>query len=188
MSATQVPSEPLQLTADLTLRLQRAEKELKGLRYVIPALAAIILVQLLAAHFDRPTTVTAEKYGLRNAKGDIVSLWSVDREGFPSMALLDADKKIRLMVSVSASGPSVSLMDAAQVTRAMLSLNPSSDPSLTFSNADKRSRSVLAIDTKGSGHLVLYGTGGGLDLAAYDGRVRWNPSDGAPVDVLPVRK
>lgn len=70
----------------------------------------------------------------------------------------------------------------------MLSLNDKSDPSLTMFNADKLPRSVFAIDQGGSGHLDLYGTAGGLDLAAHDGRVRWTPSGGAPVDALPVTK
>ena len=54
-------------------------------------------------------------------------------------------------------------------------------------NADKLPRSVFAVD-EGGGHLILYGTAGGLDLAAHDGRVRWTPSGGAPVDALPVTK
>jgi hypothetical protein len=36
--------------------------------------------------------------------------------------------------------------------------------------------------------LILYGAGGGLDLSAFDGRVRWNPRDGAPVDITPAKK
>jgi hypothetical protein len=82
----------------------------------------------------------------------------------------------------------VSLLDPQQVSRATLSLNEKSDPSLSLSNADKLPRSVFAIDTTGSGHLVLYGTAGGLDLSAHNGRVRWTPSDGAPVDAVPAPK
>jgi hypothetical protein len=70
----------------------------------------------------------------------------------------------------------------------VLSLNDKSDPSLTLFNADKVQRSVFAIDQGGSGHLVLYGTAGGLNLAAHDGRVRWSPLGAAAVDALPVAK
>jgi hypothetical protein len=31
--------------------------------------------------------------------------------------------------------------------------------------------------------MVLYGTGGGLNLSASDGRVQWNPVDGAVQNV-----
>ena len=133
-------------------------------------------------------SVIAESFAVKSARGDIVAQFGASRDGSPSIVFLDANKKIRLMASVGASGPSVSLLDPQEVSRATLSLNDKSDPSLTMSNADKLPRSVFAIDAGGSGHLVIYGAAGGLDLAANDGRVRWTPLSGTPVDALPVTK
>lgn len=190
---TDTPQDQAQQTnACLTSRVERAEKELKGLRFALPAFAILAIVPHLM-QLDKPTVVSAksviaESFAVKSAGGDIVAQFSASRDGSPSIAFLDANKKIRLMASVSASGPSVSLLDPQGVSRATLSLNHNSDPSLTLFNADKLPRSMFAIDAGGSGHLVIYGAAGGLDLAANDGRVRWTPLSGAPVDALPVTK
>ena len=197
MTGTQTPSAPAQEQAQQTIeqlksRLERAEAQMKSFRFAVPALAVLALLALFM-QWDKPTvisakSVVAESFAVRNAKGDLVAQMGADSDGSPSIVFLDANKKIRLMASVGASGPSVSLFDPQKVSRATLSLNDKSDPSLTMSNADKLPRGVFAIDKGGSGHLVLYGTAGGLDLAANDGRVRWTPTGGAPVDALPVTK
>ena len=197
MTDPQTPTAPAHEQAQPTIeqlnsRLERAERKLKGLQLTIPGLAVLAAVPIFM-HLDKPTainakSIVAESFAVQSAKGDIVAQLSADRDGLPSLALLDANKKVRLMAWVGAAGPSVSLLDPQQVSRATLSLNEKSDPSLSLSNADKLTRSVLAIDTTGSGHLVLYGTAGGLDLSAHNGRVRWTPSDGAPVDAVPAPK
>jgi hypothetical protein len=187
---TDTPAQ--QAIEQLKSRLERTERQLKGARFIIPALAVLAGVPLFM-QFDKPTvisakSITAESFAVRNPNGDIVAQFSASRDGSPSIAFLDANKKVRLMAWVGSSGPSVSLLDPQEVSRATLSLNEKSDPSLSMSNADKLPRSVFAIDNGGSGHLVLYGTAGGLDLTAHDGRVRWTPSDGAPIDALPTAK
>jgi hypothetical protein len=197
MTDTQTPTSPTHEQAQQTIeqlksRLERAERQMKQLQFSIPGFAVLAAV-VLFMHLDKPTvisakSVTAESFAVQSAKGDIVAQFSAGRDGSPSIAFLDANKKVRLMVWVGASGPSVSLLDPQEVSRATLSLNEKSDPSLTMSNADKLPRSVFAIDNGGSGHLVLYGTAGGLDLTARDGRVRWTPLDGAPADALPATK
>lgn len=167
----------------LKTRLERAERNLKGLRFSIPGVAILACVAIFM-QLVKPTanaksviaeSVFAETFAVRNAEGNIVAQFGAGRDGSPSIAFFDATKKVRLMASVGVSGPSVSLLDPQQVPRAVLSLNDKSDPSLTLFNADKVQRSVFAIDQGGSGHLVLYGAAGGLDLAAHDGRVRWSP-------------
>ena len=197
MTGTQTASAPAQDQAQQTIeqlksRLERAEAQLKAFRFTVPGFAILAVVAVFM-QLDKPTVITAksvigESFAVRNAKGDIVAQMGAGDDGSPSIVFLDADKKIRLMVSVGPSGPSMSLLDPQQITRVMLSLNDKSDGSLTMSNADKLPRGVFAIDKGGSGHMVLYGAAGGLDLAANDGRVRWTPSAGAPVDALPRTK
>lgn len=183
-----------QTIAGLTLRVERTEGRLKQIRFAIPGLAILaglavfISMQLNKPAVIRAKSVIAESFTVRSPKGDIVAQLSVSEDGSPSIAFLDANKKIRLMATVGANGPSVSLLDPQEVTRAILSLNDKSEPSFTMSNADKLTRSVLAVDKSGSGHLVLYGNSGGLDLAANGGRIRWTPSGGAPIEVLPAAK
>ena len=187
------PQDQAQQTVELLAAgLERSEKQLKGLRFTILGLAVLAVVTLFM-QLDKPTvisakSVSAESFAVRSARGDIVALLGAGRDGSPSVVFLDANKKIRLAASVGTSGPSVSLMDAQEVSRATLSLNDKFDPSLAMSNAEGLTRSVFAVDKAGSGHLVLYGPAGGLDLAASDGRVRWTPSGGMPVDALPVAK
>jgi hypothetical protein len=197
MTDTQTPTAPTHEQAQQTIeqlksRLERAERQIKRLQFSIPGFAVLAAVVLLL-HLDKPTvisakSVTAESFAVQSAGGDIVAQFSAGRDGSPGIAFFDANKKIRLMAWVGASGPSMSLLDPQGVSRATLSLNEKSDPSLTMSNADRLPRSVFAIDNGGSGHLVLYGTAGGLDLTAHDGRVRWTPLVGAPVDALPATK
>ena len=197
MTDTQAPTAPADEQAQQTIqqlrsRLDRVEGQMKVFRFMIPGLA-ILAIATLFMQLDKPTVISAksvfaESFAVQNAKGDIVVQMSADSDGSPYIAFRDADKKIRLIASVGVSGPSVSLLDPQGVSRATLSLNEKFAPSLTMSNADKLPRSVFAIDKGGSGHLILYGTAGGLDLAAHDGRVRWTPLVGAPVDALPVTK
>lgn len=197
MTDTQSPSAPgheqaQQAIEQLKARVERAERRMKALQFSIPALAVLICAALLM-QLDRPTVIgaksmIAETFSVRNAGGDIVAQLGAGRDGSPSIAFLDANNKIRLMMAVGVRGPSVALLDPQGVSRAILSLNGKSEPSLTMTNAEKLTRGVLAIDTGGSGHLVLYGTAGGLDLAAHDGHVRWTPAGGAPADALMISK
>ena len=208
MTDTPAHEQTQQTIEQLKSRLERAEKQMKALQFSI-LVPTVLAGVALFMQLQKPTvirvksviaeeisvkdvisakSVFAENFAVRSARGDIVAELSANRDGSPSIALLDANKKIRLMAWVGVSGPSVSLLDPQEVSRATLSLNDKSDPSLVLYNADKLPRSVFAIDQGGSGHLDLYGTAGGLDLAAHDGRVRWTPSGGAPVDALPVAK
>jgi hypothetical protein len=193
---SQVDAAPLdaeQTIERLTARLARVEGQLKGLRFAFPALVILAVtafaMQLLKPSAVHTQTVVAETLGVKNSNGDVVVLLGTTADGAPTMSFFDAQRKIRLMVGLSANGrPSLSLIDPQQVARAVLSLNDQLDPSLTMLNAEKNPRAVFSIDTGGSGHLILYGAGGGLDLSAFDGRVRWNPRDGAPVDIIPAKK
>lgn len=193
MTDTPAHEQTQQTIEQLKSRLERAERQMKALQFSIPGLAVLAGVALFM-QLHKPTVISvksviAESFTVQSARGDIAAQLSAGRDGSPSITFFDANKKIRLMASVAVSGfPSVSLLDPQEVPRAMLSLNDKSDPSLALYNADKLPRSVFAIDQGGSGHLILYGTAGGLDLAAHDGRVRWTPLGGAPVDALPVTK
>jgi len=198
MTDTRAPTIPAheqaqQTTQQLRTRLDRVEGQMKVLvRFLIPGLS-ILAIAALFMQLNKPTVISAksvfaEAFAVQNARGDIVVQMSADSDGSPHIAFRDANKKIRLIASVGASGPSVSLLDPQGISRAALSLNETFTPSLTMANADNLPRSVFAIDKGGSGHLILYGTAGGLDLAAHDGRVRWTPLTGAPVDALPVTK
>jgi hypothetical protein len=113
-------------------------------------------------------------------------------DGAANIAFFDAQQKIRLMAGLGANGgPSLSLVDPQQTPRAVLSLNDQLDPSLTMFNAEKLPRAVISTDgadAGGSGHLIMYGAGGGLDLSAYDGHVRWTSREGAPLDAMPIKK
>jgi hypothetical protein len=197
MTDTPAHEQTQQTIEQLKSRLERAERQMKGLQFSIPGLAVLTGVALFmqtGLFNSKPTVISvksviAESFAVQSARGDIVAQLSASSDGSPSITFFDANKKVRLMATIGVSGPSVSLLDPQEVSRATLSLNDKSDPSLALYNADKLPRSVFAIDNGGSGHLSLYGTAGGLlDLAAHDGRVRWTPSGGAPVDALPVTK
>jgi len=133
-------------------------------------------------------SIVAESFAVQSAKGDIVAQLGADRDGLPSLALLDANKKVRLMAWVGAAGPSVTLLDPQQVSRATLSLNEKSDLRSACPMPTSFHAACSRSTPPASGHLVLFSTAGGIDLSAHNGRVRWTPSDGAPVDALPAPK
>ena len=124
---TDTPQDQAQQTiARLTSRVERAEKELKGLRFAIPGIAILAIVPLLM-QLDKPTVVSAksviaESFAVKSAGGNIVAQFGVGSDGSPSIVFLDANKKIRLMASLGANGASLSLLDPQQVSRATLSL------------------------------------------------------------------
>jgi hypothetical protein len=193
--AQQTQNDAGQTIASLTARLEKVEGQLKGLQWAIPGLVILVVGSFLMG-LNKPTlldikTVVAESVGVKNPKGDVVARLGTTSDGAPNIAFFDAQQKIRLMAALRADGgPSISLIDPQQVPRAVLSLNNQFDPSLTMFNAEKLPRTVLATDgadTGGNGHLIMYGAAGGLDLSPSNGRIRWNPKDGAPVDLLLVK-
>jgi hypothetical protein len=196
---TNVPSpgpeaaDQKQIVAELTSRLDRAERQLKSFTLVIPALAILAVAPHLI-RLDKPSTldaklVVAESIGVKNASGDIVARLGTASDGSPNFILVDANRKIRMMAALNAKGePAVSLFDPDQNSRAALSLNDRSEPSLAMLGAGNLARGVFSVDTSGAGHLSLYATAGGLDLGARDGHVRWTPAGGTPVDAIPVTK
>ena len=151
------------------------------------AAAAILASQWHAtvnAGTVKTKTLSVETIALRNGAGQIVALISSTSDGTPHLSLFDSRQKVRLSVGLGQDGaPSVSLLDTEQTHRAVLSLNDHQDASLTLFNAAKIPRATLAVDAVSSGHMVLYGTGGALNLSAFDGRVQWNPVDGAAQNV-----
>lgn len=177
---------------NLASHIQRQERSLKAMRWSVlgatmMAAAAIIASQWHAsvnAGTVKAKTLSAETIVLRNDTGKIVALISSTSDGKPHISLFDSREKVRLSIGLSQDGaPSVSLLDTEQGRRAVLSLNDHQDASLTMFNAAKLPRATLAVDAVNSGHMVLYGTGGGLNLSAFDGRVQWNPVNGAVQNV-----
>ena len=173
---------------NLASHIQRQDRSLKAMRWsvlgaTIMAAAAIISSQWHAtvnADAVKAKTLSVETIALRNGTGKIVALISSTSDGTPHISLFDSRDKVRLSIGLNQDGaPSVSLLDPKQVHRAVLSLNDHQDASLMMFNAAKLPRATLAVDTVNSGHIVLYGTGGGLNLSASDGRVQWNPVNGA---------
>lgn len=177
---------------NLASHIQRQDRSLKAMRWsvlgaTIMAAAAILASQwhaTLNAGTVKAKTLSVETIALRNDTGKIVALISSTSDGTPHISLIDGRQKVRLSIGLRQDGaPSVSLLDTEQGHRAVLSLNDHQDASLTMFNAAKLPRATLAIDAVSSGHMDLYGTGGGLNLSAFDGRVQWNPVDGAVQNV-----
>ncbi len=173
---------------NLASHIQRQDQLLKALRWSVLGAtimaSAAILTSLwhssVSASAVKTKTLSVETIALRNDTGKIVALISSTSEGTPHISLFDGREKVRLSIGLRQDGaPSVSLLDTEQGSRAVLSLNDHQDASLTMFNAGKLPRATLAVDAASSGHMVLYGTGGGLNLSASDGRVQWNPVNGA---------
>lgn len=132
--------------------------------------------------------LTAETIVLRNGTGKTVAQLLTTADGTPHILLFDDQEKLRLHIGLRRDGgPSVSLLDTEQGARAVLSLNDKQDATLSISNAAKVPRAVFGSDAGDSGHMVLYGTGGGLNLSATDGRVQWTPVGGTAQNI-PTQK
>ena len=178
----------------LAVRIKRQERFMTRwtiLGLTIASVGAVYaLNSRMALTADSVTTksLAAETIVLRNGKGKTVAQLSSTTDGTPHILLFDDQEKIRLIIGLRRDGgPSVSLLDPEQGARAVLSLNDKQDATLAMFNAAKLPRATLGINSGGSGHMVLYGTGGGLNLSATDGKVQWNPVDGTTQNI-PTRQ
>jgi hypothetical protein len=177
----------------LASRLERQEGYLRGLRWIVPGIIILVVTGLglslgLLQHEVADTqTVAAETFLLKNSNGDIVARLGTTPDGAPGIAFFDKERNLRLTAGLRADGdPFVSLVDPQHAHRAVLSLNDHHDPSLTMFNTATLPRAVFSLDRSdqdSSGHILLFGAGGGLDLSSSDGRVRWTPRGGAAQDV-----
>ena len=177
---------------NLVSHIQRQNRSLKAMRWSLLGVTIMAAAAILASQWHgtvnagtvKAKTLSAETIALRNGTGKIVALISSTSDGTPHISLFDSREKVRLSIGLRQDGaPSVSLLDTEQGHRAVLSLNDHQDASLTMFNAAKLPRATFAVDAVSSGHMVLYGAGGALNLSAVDGRVQWNPVGGAVQNV-----
>jgi hypothetical protein len=183
-----------ELTIDgLASRVERLEAFTGGLRWLVAALVVAIgiaLVFFLVAQQSQISnkSVRAESFFLRNAAGNNIAVLGSDADGMPSLALLDAQKKVRLLIYLQHDGlPGLSLLDPQSQTRATLSLNNDQDPSLVLFDAQKDLRAIFGLDTNSAAITRLLSSKGSLNLFGSNGSVQWNAAGGAAKDV-PVQK
>ncbi len=181
----------------LATQIQRQDRLLKATRWSVLGATIMAATAILASQWHssvnasvvKAKTLSVETIALRNDTGKIIALISSTSDGTPHISLFDSREKVRLSIGLRQDGaPSISLLDTEQGSRAVLSLNDHQDASLTMFNATKLPRATLAVDAASSGHMVLYGSGGGLNLSAFDGRVQWNPVGGAVQNVQTTKE
>ena len=86
---TDTPVDQAQQTiARLTSRLERAEKQLKGLQFTIPGLAILAVVPLFM-QLDKPTVISAksviaESFAVKSAGGNIVAQFGPAEMALPA--------------------------------------------------------------------------------------------------------
>jgi hypothetical protein len=180
-------------------RLDRQAQLMRLSWFVLASLAVFVIAWMrtpdtIRAKIVNADTVSAGTVALTNNMDEIVALLSSSSDGSPQISLFDRQKKLRMSLSLRANGgPSISLLDADSRGRSVLSLNDRQEPSLVFYEPtepkDQKGpqRVMLTVDTSGSGYLALFGTAGALNLASFDGRMRWSPVTGTPQD-LSVQK
>jgi hypothetical protein len=186
-----------ELTIDhLASRIQRLEDIVSGgaRRWVIAALFAVMIIVSVSLIFLAQTnwtpvkSVGAETFVLRNSSGDSIAVLGSDPHGMPSLALLDAKKKVRLLIYLQRDGlPGISLLDPQSQTRATISLNDAQAPSLVLFDAEKNLRAFFGLDINSAAVTRLFSSAGGLGLNGADGSVQRNAAGGAGKDV-PVQK
>ena len=126
---------------------------------------------------------TNREYGLslrRPKGGTLASLFS-DGET-PNLCLYDARDKSRLWICLreDTESPEIILMDAAQVVRATLSLQPDQSPRLSFFDAKQKNRMVIGLTESGTpdisvfdgaekGQFAFYATDEGLPAIDFMG-------------------
>ena len=132
----------------LTQRLDRLERENRRLK-----LAGAIRLLALAA-------VGAMGQVLPKAVPKVV-----EAEGF---ALLDAQGKLRAVLSTSGAGLALSLMELNRVPRANLALSSSGEAALSLVDLNAKRRIFLGIDTSGAPRLEFFDK---------DGKPIWRAAD-----------
>lgn len=181
----------------------RLDRQAQSMRLLWAAVAVLAIFAIAYTEMRRPDTIRAttlnadtvitETLSVKNKMGEIVALLASSSDGSPQISLFDREKKVRMSISLRANGaPSISLLDA-DAARAVLSLNDRQQPSLVFYEPNEANdqkgpqRVLLTVDTSGSGYLALFGRAGALNLASFDGRMKWTPITATAQD-LPVQK
>jgi hypothetical protein len=185
----------------LLARIESLEKAVKSQRWtgLIAVLGMITVVFLVkdqlqpqsrtsfVADSVRTGSVITGSIALQNATGEIVGLFAAGTDGMPQLSLFDANK-VRLSIGLRADGgPSISLSDPDNVARAVWSLNEQQDPSLVLFDSSKLPRALFILDRSSSGRLNLTGVQGGILLSAFDGKMTWDPKDGAAQEIQPAK-
>lgn len=119
---------------------------------------AVAIVSLLGADATVPKTIESHEFVLRGRDGSVRASLSLDANGAPSLALVDAAGKSRINVGLSGNGgqPSVSLRDAVGRARVSLGFDEREAPLIALRDEHDQMQIALTVHQGGVPQLAFF--------------------------------
>jgi hypothetical protein len=144
----------------LVLRLERVELDNRRLRRslaAVVALGAVVAVGTVLIAELIPRAVEADRFVLRNSKGDSAAWLSVGKDDAPSLGFYGPQHKLRMLFGLTKTGsPTLGLYDSEQQQRVSLGLGNDEMPHVMLMDAQKKVRVSLGLHRNGLPNLSLF--------------------------------
>ncbi len=174
-------------TDPLAFRLERMERESLRLRRALTGVAALASVvgvgaaALAAALLGPMHSAEANRFILRNSRGDIAALLAAGKDGSPTLSLYGPDKSLRMFVGLTSTGePQLAFYGAEQSLRFLVGMARDGLPVVRLNGADGTLRVGLVVnsddswltlsDPKGTTRLSLSAGAAGGHITILDGQ------------------
>ena len=146
-------------TGDLGRRLdvlERSHRELEARyrawrRLAIGLVGGVAMVALAGAAEQKPTTLEAKEFILRDEAGAMRASLAIRPDGTPGLGLFNEQGHIRASLDVGIDGSSgVNIYDEAGTLRAAVALRPDTTPAVGLFDAKGKIRRSIELDDRGT--------------------------------------
>ncbi|OFV94413.1 MAG: hypothetical protein A3H28_09725 [Acidobacteria bacterium RIFCSPLOWO2_02_FULL_61_28] len=130
-------------------RLEKLEKQNRRFKQIGAVALIIVGSVVLMGQAPPPRTVEANEFTLRDGSGRVRGQLSMTNSG-PALSLYDQNGHVRTMLDVLASGPGLSLLDANGKIRAALVVE-ANGPGLALVDGNGKKRAMVNLVAEGPG-------------------------------------
>lgn len=151
--------------------LERINREMEGTirkwrRLGIGVLGFALTAGLAGAAAQKPTTIEAREFVLRDDAGAMRASLTIRPDGTPGFGLFDRSGQVRLSFDLNSEGQAgLNLHDDAGTLRAAVAMRPDGTPGIGLFGANGQVRASLDVGRDGSSGVNVYDDAGTLRAA-----------------------